>query len=85
MQVLGSNQSMWAIGDASTVFSPKALDYADELFEQADDDNSNDLSLKQLQVRRLDFRCYRFGQRFASFVTCCAAMCPREHAARRCL
>ena len=49
-QVLGSNQSMWAIGDASTVFSPKALDYADELFEQADDDNSNDLSLKQLQV-----------------------------------
>lgn len=41
---------MWAIGDASTVFSPKALDYADELFEQADTDNSNDLSLKQLRV-----------------------------------
>ena len=51
LRVLGTNGSMWAIGDASTVWSPKALDYADELFEEADQDRTGALSLSELRVR----------------------------------
>jgi NADPH-dependent 2,4-dienoyl-CoA reductase/sulfur reductase-like enzyme len=32
--VLGSNGSIYAIGDAATIDQPKALDFADELFQQ---------------------------------------------------
>jgi hypothetical protein len=51
LRVLGGKNSVWAIGDASTIASVKALDYADELFEQADVDGNNSLSLSELRVR----------------------------------
>ena len=51
LRVLGSNDSIWAIGDASTIASPKALDYADELFEEADTVGDGVLSLSELRVR----------------------------------
>lgn len=41
--------SMFAIGDAATIEQQKALDKADELFEKADVDNSDSLSLKELR------------------------------------
>lgn len=50
LRVLGSNGSMWAIGDASTIAAAKALDYADELFESADTDGNGALSLAELRV-----------------------------------
>lgn len=50
LRVLGSNGSMWAIGDASTIAAPKALDYADELFELADTDGNGVLSMAELRV-----------------------------------
>jgi hypothetical protein len=34
--VKGSDGSIWAFGDASTIEQPRALQRADELFEQAD-------------------------------------------------
>ena len=36
MQVNGSDGSIYAFGDASTIEQPKALDLADDLFEKAD-------------------------------------------------
>lgn len=51
LRVLGSGDTMWAIGDASTIAAPKALDYADELFELADTDGNGVLSLSELRVR----------------------------------
>ena len=51
LRVLGSSGSMWAMGDASTVWSPHALDYADELFEEGDVSRSGTLSLAELRVR----------------------------------
>lgn len=53
LRVLGSGDAMWAIGDASTIAAPKALDYADELFELADTDGNGVLSLSELRVRPL--------------------------------
>lgn len=50
LRVLGSSGSMWAIGDASTIAAPKALDYADELFDLADTDGNGSLSLVELRV-----------------------------------
>ena len=50
LRVLGSNGSMWAIGDAASIAAPKALDYADELFELADTDGNGSLSLAELRV-----------------------------------
>lgn len=51
LRVLGSGDAMWAIGDASTIAAPKALDYVDELFELADTDGNGVLSLSELRVR----------------------------------
>lgn len=45
LRVKGSDGSIWAFGDASTIDQPKALDYADELFEKAD---VNKVSLPRL-------------------------------------
>jgi hypothetical protein len=50
LRVLGGDGSIWAIGDASTIAAPKALDYADELFELADEDKNGTLSLSELAV-----------------------------------
>lgn len=50
LRVLGSGDAMWAIGDASTIAAPKALDYANELFELADTDGNGVLSLSELRV-----------------------------------
>lgn len=50
LRVLGSSGSMWAIGDASTIATPKALEFADELFELADTDGNGALSLAELRV-----------------------------------
>lgn len=38
MRVKGSDGSIWAFGDASTIDQPRALQRADELFELADKD-----------------------------------------------
>jgi NADH:ubiquinone reductase (non-electrogenic) len=46
--VKGSDGSIWAFGDASTIDQPKALDYADKLFEQAD---ANKVSWRELPVQ----------------------------------
>lgn len=51
LRVLGSGEAMWAIGDASTIAAPKALDYVDELFNEADTDGNGVLSLSELRVR----------------------------------
>lgn len=59
LRVLGSDNSIWAIGDASTIASPKALDYADELFEEADTVRDGVLSLSELRVRPL--HCFLLG------------------------
>jgi NADH dehydrogenase FAD-containing subunit len=50
LRVLGSNHSIWAIGDAATVAAAKALEFADELFEEADTVKDGWLSLAELQV-----------------------------------
>lgn len=36
MRVKGSDGSIYAFGDAATIEQPKALEFADELFEKAD-------------------------------------------------
>jgi hypothetical protein len=36
LRVKGSDGSIWAFGDASTIDQPRALQRADDLFEQAD-------------------------------------------------
>jgi len=51
LRVLGSGGSIWSIGDAATIALPRALDYADELFTKADVDNSDTLTLAELQAR----------------------------------
>lgn len=51
MRVKGSDGSIWAFGDASTIDQPRALQRADELFELADKDKVRASSThKQLQV-----------------------------------
>eukprot|EP00877_Chromochloris_zofingiensis_P004510 jgi/Chrzof1/1405/Cz10g06180.t1 len=49
LRVKGSDGSIWAFGDASTIDQPKALDYADELFEKADVNKDNKVCLKELR------------------------------------
>jgi hypothetical protein len=61
---------MWAIGDASTIATPKALDYADELFELADTDGNGVLSLAELRVG-FDVA----SRHVASMLPCCKAAC----------
>jgi hypothetical protein len=72
LRVLGTKGSMWAIGDASTVYSPKALDYADSLFEEGDVGNSGTLSISELRVcARLCHSDMRHGV-WTSHITQCA-------------
>eukprot|EP00775_Hariotina_reticulata_P004476 gene4476-4730_t len=48
LRVKGSDGSIWAFGDASTIDQPKALDYADKLFEQADINKDGTVSMPEL-------------------------------------
>lgn len=50
LQVKGSNGTIFAIGDASTIEQKKALEYADELFKQADTNNDGELQLSELRA-----------------------------------
>jgi NADH:ubiquinone reductase (non-electrogenic) len=50
LRVLGTDGSIWAIGDAATVATPKALEFANELFEEADREKDGVLTLAELQV-----------------------------------
>lgn len=47
--VLGSKGSIYAIGDAATIYQPKALEHADELFVKADKNKDDQLSLDELR------------------------------------
>ncbi|KAL6756599.1 type-II calcium-dependent NADH dehydrogenase [Haematococcus lacustris] len=49
LRVNGSGGSIWAIGDAATIDQPKALDFADSLFQQADLNHDERLSLSELR------------------------------------
>lgn len=49
LRVKGSDGSIWAFGDAATIDQPRALQRADELFEQADVDKNGRVSLEELQ------------------------------------
>eukprot|EP00798_Chlamydomonas_sp_ICE-L_P004949 gene4949-34725_t len=48
LQMKGSNGSIYVLGDASTIEQPKAVDYAEQLFDAADVNNDNQLSLEEL-------------------------------------
>uniref|UniRef100_A0A383VLR6 NADH:ubiquinone reductase (non-electrogenic) n=1 Tax=Tetradesmus obliquus TaxID=3088 RepID=A0A383VLR6_TETOB len=50
LRVKGSDGSIWAFGDASTIEQPRALQRADELFEQADTNKDGLVGLKELQA-----------------------------------
>ncbi|KIY96076.1 NADH dehydrogenase, extrinsic [Monoraphidium neglectum] len=49
LRVKGSDGSIWAFGDAATIDQPKAVEYVDRLFEQADKDKSGALSIEELK------------------------------------
>jgi len=49
LRVKGSDGSIWAFGDAATIDQPRALQRADELFEQADVNKDGHVSLEELQ------------------------------------
>jgi Ca2+-binding EF-hand superfamily protein len=49
LRVLGSNNSIWAFGDAATIAQPKAVTHADEMFEYADANADGRVSLVELQ------------------------------------
>lgn len=49
LQVKGSNNTIFAIGDACTIEQKRALEYADELFEKADTNNDGELQLSELR------------------------------------
>ncbi|WIA41047.1 hypothetical protein OEZ86_004683 [Tetradesmus obliquus] len=48
MRVLGSNNSIWAFGDAATIAQPHAASRADELFEYADMNGDGKVDLVEL-------------------------------------
>ncbi|KAK9813760.1 hypothetical protein WJX73_007780 [Symbiochloris irregularis] len=50
LRVLGSDSTIWALGDAATVDQPRALERAEELFDQADPNSKGKLSLAELQT-----------------------------------
>lgn len=49
LRVLGTEGAIWALGDAATVDQPRALEHAQELFEQADTDADGILTLAELE------------------------------------
>uniref|UniRef100_A0A7S3QLS1 NADH:ubiquinone reductase (non-electrogenic) n=1 Tax=Dunaliella tertiolecta TaxID=3047 RepID=A0A7S3QLS1_DUNTE len=49
LEVKGSNGSIFALGDAATIEQPKALSYCEELFDQADKDHDNTLTIEELR------------------------------------
>ncbi|GIM04019.1 hypothetical protein Vretimale_8656 [Volvox reticuliferus] len=49
LRVKGSDGSIWALGDAATIDQPKALDYAEQLFDGADTNKDGKLSLQELK------------------------------------
>lgn len=49
LRVKGSNDSIYAIGDAATIEQPKALDHSSELFESADTNKDDKLTLAELR------------------------------------
>ncbi|GBF96542.1 hypothetical protein Rsub_09125 [Raphidocelis subcapitata] len=50
LRVKGSDGSIWAFGDAATIDQPKAVEYVDRLFEQADTDRSGALCIEELRL-----------------------------------
>lgn len=49
LRVKGSDGSIFAIGDSSTIFQPKAMERAEELFDEADIDKDEKLTIKELR------------------------------------
>ncbi|GIL56627.1 hypothetical protein Vafri_11967 [Volvox africanus] len=49
LRVKGSDGSIWALGDAATIDQPKALDYAEQLFDAADTNKDGKLNLQELK------------------------------------
>eukprot|EP00882_Tetradesmus_deserticola_P003879 GHRQ01004103.1.p1 GENE.GHRQ01004103.1~~GHRQ01004103.1.p1 ORF type:complete len:615 (+),score=301.43 GHRQ01004103.1:630-2474(+) len=50
LRVKGSDGSIWAFGDACTIDQPRALQRADDLFEQADTNKDGLVGLRELQA-----------------------------------
>jgi NADH dehydrogenase FAD-containing subunit len=62
LRVLGGNNSIWALGDAATIASAKALDFANELFDEADTEKDGVLTLEELKVCScLSQMCHSFA------------------------
>lgn len=49
LRVKGSDGSIWALGDSATIDQPKALDYAEQLFDSGDRNKDGKLSLEELR------------------------------------
>jgi len=58
LRVKGSDGSIWAFGDAATIDQPRALQRADELFEQADVNKVGRPGLVNVAPRHLG--CYQW-------------------------
>eukprot|EP00195_Chlamydomonas_chlamydogama_P008836 CAMPEP_0202898464 /NCGR_PEP_ID=MMETSP1392-20130828/6978_1 /ASSEMBLY_ACC=CAM_ASM_000868 /TAXON_ID=225041 /ORGANISM="Chlamydomonas chlamydogama, Strain SAG 11-48b" /LENGTH=558 /DNA_ID=CAMNT_0049584399 /DNA_START=316 /DNA_END=1992 /DNA_ORIENTATION=- len=50
LRVKGSDGSIFAVGDAGTIDQPKAVEYAEALFEEADTNKDDQLSLEELRI-----------------------------------
>lgn len=48
LRVLGSNGTIYGLGDGATVYQPKSLDKASELFDSADKDGDGSLNVSEL-------------------------------------
>ena len=85
MRVRGVNDgSIFALGDSSTVFQPKAIDHAEELFDLADENKDSVLTMEEIRnvlvkassrfphlsehARFLDSRSGSLPRRFGSIV-----------------
>ncbi|GFR46087.1 hypothetical protein Agub_g7573, partial [Astrephomene gubernaculifera] len=69
LRVKGSDGSIWAVGDAATIDQPKALDYAEQLFEAGDTNRDGRLSVEELRVLLSDAsREFPHLQEHASFL-----------------
>lgn len=54
LRVLGSDGTIFALGDAATITQPRALDYADELFAKYDVNGDSELQLDELRALLTD-------------------------------